>query len=171
MFETRRLKTRCWEYADIDIAQQLWGDPAVTQFIDVRDSLTLTEVNEKLLQQIKLQERYGMQYWILIEKQTGHEIGCCGLRPYNLEHNVLEIGFHIMQNYWGNGFATEAARGAIDYAFTVLKCPKIFAGHNPRNTASKKIIEKLGFTYIGDEFYEPANAYHPSYELINPNIA
>ena len=53
----------------------------------------------------------------------------------------------------------------IDYAFTVLKAEGLFAGHNPQNIASQKILSKLGFHYIDDEFYEPTGLYHPSYEL------
>lgn len=47
----------------------------------------------------------------------------------------------------------------------MLKVEKLFAGRNPQNTASKKKLNKLGFHYIGDEFYEPTGLYHPSYEL------
>ena len=57
----------------------------------------------------------------------------------------------------------------IDYAFTVLKAKKLFAGHNPNNIASQKVLSKLGFSYVRDEFYEPTGLFHPSYELVNPN--
>ena len=53
----------------------------------------------------------------------------------------------------------------IEYAFCVLNAKKLFAGHNPDNSKSRKLLEKLGFTYIGDEYYEPTGLYHPSYEL------
>jgi RimJ/RimL family protein N-acetyltransferase len=168
MFETTRLKTRQWELADIDIAQKLWGNLAVTRFIDSRGQLTLTEVQEKLIEQINLQKKYGFQYWILINKETGAEIGCCGYKPYASDEYFFELGFHIMPTYWGQGYATEAARGAIDYAFNTLKLPKLYAGHNPENSASSNVIKKLGFTYVDDKFYAPANTHHPSYELINP---
>jgi len=42
----------------------------------------------------------------------------------------------------------------------------LFAGHNPNNTNSRKVLEKLGFTYVGDEFYEPTGLYHPSYKFM-----
>ena len=43
--------------------------------------------------------------------------------------------------------------------------PSVFAGHNPHNTASPKLLEKLGFSPIGEEFYPPTGLYHPSYRL------
>lgn len=63
------------------------------------------------------------------------------------------------------GYAVEAARAVIDDAFSVLNADGLFAGHNPKNTASAKVLGKLGFEYIGGEFYEPTGLYHPSYEL------
>jgi len=46
-----------------------------------------------------------------------------------------------------------------------LDTESLFAGHNPNNTASQKVLSKLGFKYIGDEFYKPTGLYHPSYQL------
>jgi RimJ/RimL family protein N-acetyltransferase len=79
------------------------------------------------------------------------------------------MGVHIMSSHWGHGYATEAARGVIRYAFEVLKIPKLFAGHNPKNSASRSILLKLGFKYIGDQFYAPTGLHHPSYELERPD--
>lgn len=53
----------------------------------------------------------------------------------------------------------------IRYAFERLQADRLFAGHNPNITASKRVLLKLGFTYIGDEFYPPTGLYYPSYEL------
>ena len=59
----------------------------------------------------------------------------------------------------------EAASAVINYAFSIQKADALFAGQNPHNTESAKVLRKLGFHYIGDEFYEPTGLYHPSYEL------
>lgn len=101
---------------------------------------------------------------VVFELATNDLIGCCGLRPYKI--NEYAIGFHLRPEFWRHGYAAEAANAVIEYAFTVLKAEKLFAGHNPNNIKSRKLLEKLGF-YIGDEFYEPTGLYHPSYELKN----
>ena len=75
------------------------------------------------------------------------------------------MGVHLRPQFWGQGYAKEAAMATIDYAFSILKANGLFAGHNPNNIASAKLLRKLGFCYIGDEFYEPTGLYHPSYEL------
>ena len=109
-----------------------------------------------------------MQYWRAANKSSGEFVGCCGLRPYDIEDSVYETGEHIVNSQWGKGYATEAARGVIKYAFEHMAIPKLFAGHHPVNTVSGKLLKKLGFEYIGDHFYEPTGLEHPSYKLDNP---
>ena len=104
-----------------------------------------------------------MQYWPIFELSTGELIGCCGLRPYG--EAMYEIGFHLRPEFWRKGFAVEAANVAIDYAFRELHAEGLFAGHNPKNIASSKVLAKLNFQYVRDEFYAPTGLYHPSYEL------
>lgn len=101
--------------------------------------------------------------WPIFELTSSELIGCCGLRPY--ANNEYEIGFHLRPKFWGKGYATEAANAVINYAFEVMGAESLYAGHNPNNTVSKKLLRKLGFSYMGDEFYEPTGLYHPSYEL------
>lgn len=96
-------------------------------------------------------------------KDTDEFIGCCGLRPYDLEKNIYEIGIHILPQYWGKGIGGEALNTAIQYAFKELKVKNLFAGHNPKNSASKKLLTKVGFQFIGEEYYEPTGLMHPSY--------
>jgi RimJ/RimL family protein N-acetyltransferase len=97
--------------------------------------------------------------------ENGNHVGACGLRPYNIKNNIFEIGFHICSSQWGKGYATEAARRVMKYAFKNLKISGLFAGHNPKNEASRQLLIKLGFRYTHDEYYEPTGLKHPSYLL------
>ena len=54
----------------------------------------------------------------------------------------------------------------MDYAFSKVKANVLFAGHNPENNASEKLIKKLGFKFIRNEFYEPTGLMHPSYMMM-----
>ena len=72
---------------------------------------------------------------------------------------------------WGQGYAIEAARGIIKYAFQVLGVEGLFAGHNPKNIASKNLLEKLGFQYTHDEFYKQTGLNHPSYLMTKSNYS
>ena len=112
--------------------------------------------------------RIYFRLWIFL-LSTNEHIGCCGLRPYDQEKFIYEIGAHILPKHWRNGYALEASRCVIDYAFNALNVSALFAGHNPKNHASKKLLEKLKFNYIRDEFYEPTGLKHPSYFLTKKN--
>ena len=163
--ETRRLGFRIWTVNDLELALGLWGDPQVTRFFDSRERLTSKEVQERLMQEIAGQNHNGVQYWPIFLRSTREHVGCCGLRPYRPPENIYEIGFHICSRYWGNGYATEAALRVIDYAFRNLTLDGLFAGHNPENTASRHLLQKLGFRYTHDEFYAPTGLQHPSYRM------
>jgi hypothetical protein len=88
-----------------------------------------------------------------------------GLRPwlYTAGGANFEVGFHLVKRFWGKGFATEAAFGALEYAWEKLRLSQVYAGHHPHNRASEKILKKLGFEFIGNVFYEPTGLMHPSY--------
>lgn len=73
------------------------------------------------------------------------------------------MGIHLKKEYWRKGFAKETCLKVIEYAFKALKANALFAGHNPKNTASAALLKKLGFKYTHDEFYSPTGLYHPSY--------
>jgi len=69
----------------------------------------------------------------------------------------------MRSNHWRCGYAYEAARAAIEYAFNKLRATGLIAGHNQKNGVSRYILEKLGFHYPHDEYYPPTGLNHPSY--------
>lgn len=167
VFHTERLTARTWQLSDLPFAIELWGDADVTRLIDRRSKLNRDQVLQRLHDEIERQNVYGVQYWLLFETKSNQFIGCCGLRPWMsvpAEKNY-ELGFHIIKRCWGKGYATEAAKGAIQYAREKLGVTKLYAGHHPQNINSQKILIKLGFRHIEDSFYEPTGLFHPSYIL------
>lgn len=164
-FATERLVARSWRIDDLPLAIELWGDPAVTALIDSRAKLSFPQVEEKLRSEIARERSCGVQYWPLFERDSGGFVGCGGLRAwiYTPGEPNFEIGFHIVKRCWGEGFATEAALGVLDYGWGKLRLSKVYAGHHPDNAASRRILEKLGFKFVDNVFYEPTGLMHPSY--------
>lgn len=160
---TERLQFRAWSEGDLPLALQLWGDNRVTKFIDVRKQLSSDDVNEKLKNEIANMEKYGLQYWPIFLLDSDKLVGCCGLRPYKVSELIYEFGVHLCVQYWGYGYAQEAAQAIMQYGFNDLKAKALFAGHNPKNEQSKKMLTKLGFKYTHDEYYAPTGLQHPSY--------
>ncbi len=162
---TQRLGFRLWSLDDFDLAFGLWGDLEVTKLIDARGQLSENQVKERLAQEIATAGLHSVQYWPIFLLSNDDHVGCCGLRPYDLSQGVYEIGFQICSKHWRRGFASEGARAVMEYAFDKLGVSGLFAGHNPKNEASRQLLEKLGFRYTHDEYYAPTGLNHPSYMM------
>ncbi len=161
--KTERIGFSTWNDKDIEIATSLWSDPSVTKFISVNGKFDNIQIKEKLENEILNKKLYDVQYWPIFVLTTNENIGCCGLRPYNLDKGIYEIGCHLKPKFWGKGFASEAAKAVIDFAFQKPGAQNLFAGHNPNNATSKKFLTQLGFIYTHDEYYQPTGLQHPSY--------
>ena len=164
-FETERLFFSYWLESDSALADELWGDEHVTQFIAKNGRFSKDQVLQRLHTEIQSQKDFGYQYWPLFLKQTETFIGCCGLHAYELNTQTAVLGFHLLPSAWGRGFAEEAARGVINFAESKTDLAFLFAGHHPDNRASKKLLEKLGFQFQANTYYEPTGLEHPSYLL------
>ncbi|MGE0708669.1 MAG: GNAT family N-acetyltransferase [Planctomycetota bacterium] len=161
--ETERLRFRCWTPADLELARELWGDPRVTRLIDARPRLDEDEVRRRLDLELAREASHGIQYWPLFLREGGDFVGCCGLRP--ADPGVLELGFHLRPDHWGQGLAGEAAQAVVAHAFDVLGVEALCAGHHPENAASARLLEKLGFRRIGESLFPATGRIHPAYLL------
>jgi ribosomal-protein-alanine N-acetyltransferase len=162
---TDRLILRNWSAKDIENATLLWGDPEVMALVDIRGGLSREQVFAKLQNEILCQQKNGVQYWPVYKKADDSFVGCCGLKPWVLSPlGGHELGFHLLREAWGKGYAFEAAQAVIGYA-RENKFSHLLAGHHPENLNSKKILEKLGFRYVEKVFFPPTGLMHPSYKI------
>jgi len=165
--KSERLGFRCWSKDDLPLARELWGDIEVTRFFG--GPFSDEEISERLEREITRMNTHQFQYWPIYLLADNEHVGCCGLRPYKLEDEIPELGFHLRPKYWGRGLAPEAARAVIDYAFETVGAKGLSAGHHPENMASKKVLEKLGFQYKHDEFFATLGMDIPYYLLVRPS--
>jgi len=162
--KTNRVGFSNWKETDFNLAALLWSNPEVTKYIS-SGGFSEVQIKNRFETELKNMELYNIQYYPLFDIQTEEFIGCSGLKPFNINENTYETGFHLLPSYWGKGIATEVGEAVINYAFNVIKADTIYTGHNPNNIGSKRVIEKLGFQYIKDTFYEPTGLYHPLYKI------
>lgn len=87
----------------------------------------------------------------LISAPGGGIIGCCGIAK--LDGETPEIGYWLGVQFWGKGYATEAARAVIDHAFGELGYDTLLAGARVSNPASRRVLEKCGFQWTGVGLY------------------
>jgi [ribosomal protein S5]-alanine N-acetyltransferase len=167
--KTERLCISHWDRNDLALATSLWGDANVSAMIG--GSFSQAAIKARLEREIATLRDYRLQYWPLFLLEDGAFAGCAGLRPHPGEPELLELGFHLRPLYWGQGFAPEAARAVIVYAFETLRVKGLFAGHHPANAASRRVITKLGFRFTHEEFYAPTGLIEPCYLLLNPHFS
>ncbi len=128
-----------YEYAKTPLVGPMAGWPphqSITDTINIIKSMTI------------IKTPYELGTWAIVLKQTDKMIGTIEL--YNhFQHFKAELGYSINPYYWGNGFATEAAKEVITFGFEFLDLKRIEIGTFVDNYQSQKVCEKLGFIKEG----------------------
>jgi [ribosomal protein S5]-alanine N-acetyltransferase len=161
VFETPRLILRRMTEADAPLIYALNSSPDVLRYLhepELKDETDARRViTEIILPQYSL---YNLGRWAMILKGDNSFIGWCGLK-YRPELEEIDLGYRLMQQYWGRGYATEAAEHTLRYSFDVLNLETITGRAHIENIASWTILEKIGMQYIKDEIVDdcPVKTY------------
>ncbi len=94
--------------------------------------------------------RAGYGLWAISLAVNGEFVGVCGLRRVAAERDDVEVIYSLEPSMWGRGFATEAARAAITFAFETLHLPRVLGGFDAENIASSQVLERLGLRPMAD---------------------
>ncbi len=87
--------------------------------------------------------------WAITRQSDGVLLGAVGLIGLDREHSHVELGYWIGKPFWGEGYATEAARAAVDYGFRELKVDRVHAHCFAKNAVSSHILTKIGMSLEG----------------------
>lgn len=136
------------------------------KYVDAGDSKSFEYVKNSIAAGIRHQEKYGYQHWAVIEIDSKHLIGSCGFNKA-AQPGEIELVFHFAKAFWGKGYATEAAKSCLEHAFRTLNPTKVIAGCHPQNKSSIGVLKKIGFTFMGNKWFEDSNQEEPYFELIN----
>jgi ribosomal-protein-alanine N-acetyltransferase len=90
--------------------------------------------------------------WLVQEKGSEEILGHCGLRHWP-GGNEVEVLYALIPSVWGLGYATEAARVAVDEGFSSLQCDRVIAGVCPENLGSVRVLQKLGMEVWKDAHF------------------
>lgn len=145
---TERLTTRFLRESDAVLFEEYFHDPENCRFMSNPDNLPIKDLSKLVINaQIKRYEDNKLGLQALMLKDTDKFIGICGLLRQEVDGNPeIEIGYHLLKRYWGNGYATEAARLFRDYGFQNNIAPHIVSMIDPRNEPSKKVAIRNGMT-------------------------
>ena len=148
ILETPRLLLR--EF-DIDDAQSFYDlnlNPNVIKYTGNSAFKDIEEAKEFLNNYSDYKEN-GFGRWAVINKATKEFIGWCGLKN-DKKTDETDIGFRFFETFWNQGFATESAKACINYGFENLNLKTIIGRAMKENTASIKVLEKIGLQYVKD---------------------
>jgi RimJ/RimL family protein N-acetyltransferase len=145
VLETERLILRHLTANDVEAMFAVIGDPETMRFYP--QAFT----REDALRWItRSQERYrsdGYGLFAVVLKSSGEVIGNCGLMRQEVEgESMLEVGYHFRRDHWGHGYATEAARSCMTYAFHNLAARKVVSLIVAENLPSRRVAERNGMT-------------------------
>ena len=165
MIETERLLLRRWKKSDLNPFSKMNADPRVMEFFP---NLLSREQVEAMIERIELHfEERGFGLWAAEEKANQRFIGFVGLQIPNFDPpfgSCIEIGWRLNFESWGKGYATEAAREVLKFAFEELKLKEVIAMAVKTNFRSLGVMAKLGMTY------DPTCDFdHPKYQAENPH--
>ncbi|MEP3890204.1 MAG: GNAT family N-acetyltransferase [Hellea sp.] len=146
ILETPRLRLRHWRAADRDDFAALHSDPEVTA--DLGGPFNRTKSDKKLNRYIKAQTEQGYSRWV-IETKDGDFLGYAGLMPVPGEHLLglhTEIGWRLKRAAWGQGYASEAARAALEDGFARLGLTQILSYTAETNLRSQTVMSRIGMS-------------------------
>lgn len=166
ILETERLFLRELEQRDFDDLAQILQNPRVMYAYEY--DFSKDDVQIWLDRQRKRYKEYGFGLWAIILKETNEMIGQAGLtmQPYK-NTEILEVGYLLKEEFWHQGYATEAALGCQKYAFENLQTDQLYAIIKADNISSIKVAEHLGMKKV-DEFmasYYNGKKWHYLYAI------
>jgi RimJ/RimL family protein N-acetyltransferase len=150
--ETDRLLLRPFSTGDVDNLVALDSDPAVMRFINGGRATPREDVVEHVLPRFLWYQARpdGYGFWAVEEKASGAFIGWFHLRPDpdGGDPEEPELGYRLLADFWGKGYATEGSRALIDWAFVHQGARRVWAAAMALNVGSWRVMEKAGMRHV-----------------------
>ena len=159
---TERLLLTPLAPTDLDVALEMWTDPEVVEYVcDLMDRDT---ISKEMSHWIKRGGNGCIGIWCISDRETGEKYGSAILLPMPIEEDDtdyslvvpdqmpdgdVEIGYFLKRSAWGHGFATEACRRLLQFAFEDTPLNEVVATFDVENVASKKVLKKAGLVDRG----------------------
>jgi RimJ/RimL family protein N-acetyltransferase len=147
VIESERLLLRKWNDEDVAAVEDIYIKPEVMEFIPGgvwspdRTARTVARMRE-------LDMEHGFGFYPVVLKSLGTIIGHCGL-GFLEQTPEIEVAYILDSRYWGQGYASEAARATIAHGFSRLNISRIVAVAFPENVRSIGVMRSIGMTPLG----------------------
>ena len=147
--ESPRLLVRPLTKADLSDLMQVNGDAAVTRFLPYATWTSPADADAWYQRMADIQATGTAVQLVLVERLSGRAIGTCLLFRFDEGSARTELGYVLGRAHWGSGYMHEALVAVIDVAFGALSLRRLEAEVDPRNAASGRLLQRLGFTREG----------------------
>ena len=146
---TERLLLRQLERRDRDDVFSIFSDPEVMHYWNTPPMTHIDEARAFIAKaRASFSKRLSIR-WGLIRPSDGRFVGSCALFHFTGHNHCAEIGYALGREYWGHGYNHEALVAVLEYAFHTLNFHRVEAELDPRNAASIRTLERLGFEREG----------------------
>jgi ribosomal-protein-alanine N-acetyltransferase len=155
---TERLRLRRWIQSDRLPFAEMSADPRVMEHFP---SVLSRAESDAMVDRIEVHfEHNGFGLWAVEVREHSPFIGFVGLSVPSFEAHFtpcVEVGWRLASQFWGRGYATEAARAAVQFGFGPLALREIVSFTVPENERSRLVMDRLGMTHdLADDFDHPA---------------
>jgi RimJ/RimL family protein N-acetyltransferase len=141
--ETDRLILRMFRESDTSSYAEMCADPEVMRYINAGEPLAREDAWRHMAMVLGHWQLRGYGLWAAEERSTGEMVGRIGCwQPEGWPE--LEVGWMLRRRFWGKGYATEAARASLHFAFSQLQAEHVISVIHPDNSASIRVAERIG---------------------------
>ncbi|OKH47965.1 hypothetical protein NIES2101_22970 [Calothrix sp. HK-06] len=139
--------------SDVDNLAYILSKPEVMHFSPT-GAISTKETAIKIKSYINSYQQHGYGKWAVIHRNTEKLIGYCGIAIEQIDNNLEnELGYRFDPDFWHQGFATEAANNCINYAFDTLNLEYLLGIVEPENTASVRVLQKIGMEFVKESLW------------------
>jgi [ribosomal protein S5]-alanine N-acetyltransferase len=147
--ETTRLTIRLVAHDDLPALLEVNSNDNVTRHLPFDSWKDMSDAEAWYERAMKRHEAGESWQFVIVLRETNRVIGTCLLFRFEETSQIAEIGYVLGQAYWRGGYMREAMTSFIDYAFNEAGVRRLEAEVDPRNAASCKLLERLGFVKEG----------------------
>jgi [ribosomal protein S5]-alanine N-acetyltransferase len=156
--ETERLILRELLPMDDKGMFELDSDPEVHRYLGNNPIHKIEQAQDMIAYVRSQYEENGIGRWAVVDKQTNEFMGWAGLKLVRETTNNMvdfyDVGYRLINRYWGKGYASETMMPSLRYGFETLKIKELYGMVQVGNKASRRIIEKSGLKFIENFDYK-----------------
>lgn len=146
VFESERCYFTRFQLADAAAFYEMNLNEEVLRYTGDAPFVNVQEA-ERFIQQYDHYQQYGFGRWTVRLKADDRYLGFCGLK-YHKDADFVDLGYRIVRQEWGKGYATEVAKASLVFAFNELQLNGVVGRVMKENIASVRVLEKIGMHFV-----------------------